>query len=101
MRRFRLLLILVLMIGALVVPATMANAQQDADGLVVVQVDDTNLNVTVPINAAVGIAANVCGVDVTAAVLGAIDAGGDDFTATCESRSPTFAGQTLEITNNN
>lgn len=100
MQRSRLLIVLMLMIGVLVLPATMATAQQDADGLVVVQVDDTNLNVTVPINAAVGIAANVCGVDVDAAVLGEIDAGGQDFETTCESNSRAFADQVLRITNN-
>lgn len=100
MRRLRLLIVLTLLVGALLVPSTTASAQQQGDGLVVVQIDNTNVNVTVPINAAVGIAANVCGVDVDAAVLGEVDAGRQDFTATCDSASRVFSGQELTITNN-
>jgi hypothetical protein len=86
------------------VAAPTASAQQEADGLVVVQIDDTNVNVVVPINAAVGIAANVCDVNVpiTVAVLAAVDQDLDDAAGgTCEARSPVFAGQELTITNNN
>jgi hypothetical protein len=85
------------------VAAPMASAQQEADGLVVVQIDDTNVNVVVPINAAVGIAANVCDVNVpiTVAVLAEVDQEIEDSAGgTCEARSPVFAGQELTITNN-
>jgi hypothetical protein len=102
MRRMRKLLATTfataLMVFAVAGPAS---AQQEADGLVVVQISDTNVNVTVPINAAVGIAANVCNVPVTVAVLSAVDQGGTGFGATCDARSPVFAGQDLTISNNN
>lgn len=81
-----------------------AAAQQEADGLVVVQIDNVlnnnDVNVVVPVQAAVAIAANVCNVDVDAAVLGAIDAGGQDFVGTCDSRSRAFNEGDLTISNN-
>lgn len=83
------------------VAAPTATAQQEADGLVVVQIDNTNVNVTVPINAAVGIAANVCNIAVDANVLAVVDEGGDPFEGgPCDARSPVFAGQDLTISNN-
>jgi hypothetical protein len=85
------------------IAAPTATAQQEADGLVVVQIDDTNVNVVVPINAAVGIAANVCDVNVpiTVAVLAEVDQDlRDSAGGTCEARSPAFADQELTITNN-
>jgi hypothetical protein len=72
------------------------NAVEQA-GLVNVAITDTNLNVTVPINAAVGIAANVCNIAVNAAVLGAALQEGP-FTGECDAQSDAFAGQELRIT---
>jgi hypothetical protein len=71
------------------------NAVEQA-GLVNVAITDTNLNVTVPINAAVGIAANVCNIAVNAAVLGeALQTG--DFAEECEATASPFAGQDIVI----
>lgn len=83
-----------------VAPAASAGGHQEGTGLVVVQISDTNVNVTVPINAAVGIAANVCNIDLTVAVLAEILETGD-FEGTCDSRSRAFADQDLTITNTN
>lgn len=81
------------------VSAPMATAQeQDADGLVVVQLAD--INVTVPVQAAIGIAANVCNLDIDANIL-AVDQGTEEFTGgNCDARSPVFADQELTITDN-
>ncbi len=79
-----------------------AAAQQTGDGLVVVQIEnvlnDNVVNVVVPIDVAAAIAANVCGVDVTAAVLGAIDQAGASYgPVTCDSKSRAFNGGDLII----
>lgn len=61
--------------------------------------NEVNLSVTVPINAALAIAANVCNIsaDVDLAILGAIADGGDALTGTCTAENNNFAGQTIEI----
>lgn len=98
--------------GALLASAPVASAHHNDNhgggggnvgqiGLVNVAITDTNLNVTVPINAALALAVNVCNVNVPVnlAILGAIADGTDTFEGgTCESASTAFAGQELEIT---
>ena len=84
--------------------ASAAGAQQEADGLVVVQIENVlnnnDVNVVVPISVAAAIAANVCGVQVPIAVLGGVDAGGSDFEATCTSQARAFNTGDLTISNN-
>jgi hypothetical protein len=89
-----------------IVSTASAQQTQIGDGLVVVNiaVDDTlnnnDVNVVVPIQAAVPIAANVCGVNVTAAVLGAVDQTGSTFGPfQCDARSRAHNDGTLTITN--
>jgi hypothetical protein len=88
-----------------VVSTASAQQTQIGDGLVVlnIAVDDTlnnnNVNVVVPIQAAVPIAANVCGVNVTVAVLAAVDQGGLFDPVECTARSRAHNGGTLTITN--
>ena len=62
-----------------------AAAQPQQNGLVNVYVDDvlTENNIAVGVGVAAGVAANVCGVDVNAAVLGAVQNRGGD-TVACE-----------------
>lgn len=93
-------------LAVVAVPTASAQQTQIGDGLVVVNiaVDDTlnnnNVNVVVPIQAAVPIAANVCGVSVTAAVLAAVDQTGSTFgPVQCDARSRAHNGGTLTITN--
>lgn len=89
-----------------VVSTASAQQTQIGDGLVVlnIAVDDTlnnnNVNVVVPIQAAVPIAANVCGVTVTAAVLAVVDQTGSTVGPfECTARSRAHNEGTLTITN--
>lgn len=97
--------------GALLASAPVASAHHNDNhgggggnvgqvGLVNVSITDTNLNVTVPINAAVAIAANVCNVavPVNAAILGTALQNTGFWGADCESNSNAFADQAIEIT---
>jgi len=76
-------------------PAFASNPEPRQVGLVNVEVG--NLNVTVPVNAAVAIAANVCNIDLTTAILGQVFAG-NPFEGTCDSNSQAFNDQELSIT---
>ena len=80
--------------GTMLAGAPIVSAHDTQVGLV--NVDVGNLSVAVPINAAVSIANNICGLDLNVALLGAIlDQGGQ--TTTCNSRSRAFAGQDITI----
>ncbi|NWL12308.1 hypothetical protein DM793_13585 [Paenarthrobacter nitroguajacolicus] len=89
-------------IGAVAVPSQAARNTTFQDGLVNVNVGDVTILEDVNVAAVVGIAANVCGVNVgpvAAAVLGeatAVDASGRDRTI-CESAA---TGEPLTITQN-
>ena len=79
-----------------------ASGQIDQDGLVNVAIEDTNVNVVVPITAAVALAANICDVDLTVAVLSVIDQSGGESRTDCDARSRAFADAgDIVIRNNN
>ena len=89
---------------ALGVVFTAAAQTQIGDGLVVVQIDNVlnnnDVQVVVPVQVAAAIAANVCGVDIDVAVLGATGADlGTPFATTCDSASRAFNDGQFTITN--